>query len=150
MNCDSCEIKNLLYQYADFLDNGDLAGVAQMFEHAKLVGVASDGSENVTEGAAAVEAMYQSFTRIYEDNGTPHTQHVTTNAIVKVADDNRQASCKSYAVVFQSVDDFPIQPIIGVRYYDKFEKVDGVWRFSERKIDSRLFGDLSRHLLQAM
>jgi|TARA_B110000503_G_scaffold85816_1_gene130685 hypothetical protein len=150
MSCESCDIKNLLYQYADYLDSGDIASVAQMFAHAKMIGVSPDGTETVTEGAAAVEAIYQSFTRVYEDNGTPHTQHVTTNAIVKVDEAGLEASCKSYAVVFQSVDDFPMQPIIGVRYYDRFEKADGQWRFSERKIDSRLFGDLSRHLLRGM
>ena len=150
MHCESCEIKNLLYQYADYLDCGDIASVASMFAHAKLIGVSSDGGEAVTEGAEAVEAMYRTFTRVYEDNGTPHTQHVTTNAIVKLGESGLEASCKSYAVVFQSVDDFPIQPIIGVRYYDRFEKVEGEWRFSERKIDSRLFGDLSKHLLQPM
>lgn len=150
MSCESCEIKNLLYQYADYLDSGDITSVAGMFAHAKMIGVSSDGGETVTQGVEAVKAMYSSFTRVYEDNGTPHTQHVTTNAIVKVDESGLEASCKSYAVVFQSVDDFPMQPIIGVRYYDRFEKVDGQWRFSERKIDSRLFGDLSRHLLQAM
>ena len=150
MHCDSCEIKNLLYQYADHLDNGDLDSVAQMFAHAKMIGVASDGSESCNEGAEAIKAMYQSFTRIYEDNGTPHTKHMTSNVIVDVDDSGLHASSKAYAVVFQSVDDFPIQPIIGVRYFDKFEKVDGSWRFSERKIVSHLFGDLSRHLLVPM
>lgn len=51
-------------------------------------------------------------------------------------------------MVFQAVDDFPLQPIIGVRYYDKFAKSDDGWLFTERRMDSHLFGDLSRHLLQ--
>lgn len=150
MHCDSCEIKNLLYQYADHLDSGDLQSVAAMFTHSKMIGVATDGSESTTEGAEAVLATYQTFTRIYADNGTPHTKHMTSNVIVEVDESGLRASSKAYAVVFQSVDDFPIQPIIGVRYYDKFEKVDGRWRFSERKIVSDLFGDLSRHLLKPM
>lgn len=58
------------------------------------------------------------------------------------------ASSQAYAVVFQAVDDFPLQPIIGVRYYDKFAKSDDGWLFTERRMDSHLFGDLSRHLLQ--
>ena len=58
------------------------------------------------------------------------------------------ASSQAYAVVFQAVDGFPLQPIIGVRYYDKFAKSDDGWHFTERRMDSHLFGDLSRHLLQ--
>ena len=43
-------------------------------------------------------------------------------------------------------DDFPLQPIIAGRYSDRFERVDGVWRFSERIIHPELYGDLSHHL----
>ncbi len=150
MNCDSCEIKNLLYQYADYLDAGDLDSMAAMFNHAKVIGVATDGSESISEGRDGVLATYQQFTRLYSDNGTPHTKHMTSNVIVDVDKAGLKASSKAYAVVFQSVDDFPIQPIIGVRYVDEFEKVDGSWRFSQRKIHSDLFGDLSRHLLKPM
>ena len=31
-------------------------------------------------------------------------------------------------------------------YHDRFECVDGTWRFTERIFDPRLFGDLSRHM----
>ena len=30
-SCDSCEITKLLYQYADYLDSGELESVAKMF-----------------------------------------------------------------------------------------------------------------------
>ena len=58
------------------------------------------------------------------------------------------ASASSYAMVFQAVDDFPLQPVIGVRYRDRFDKVGDEWRFAERRIIGQLFGDLSRHLLR--
>ena len=57
------------------------------------------------------------------------------------------ASTHSYYDVFQQVDDFPLQPIIGGRYHDLFAKVDGKWQWVERDytlID--LVGDLSHHL----
>lgn len=146
MSCDSCEIKSLLYEYAFHLDNGDFESMAALFSHAKFV--ASDGSGVEIEGAETIVNLYKEHTRIYPDDGTPHTHHVTTNAIVKVGSNGFDAECKSYAIVFQSTDDFPIQPIIGVQYFDKFEKAYDGWRFSERKIVSRLFGDLSRHLLK--
>ena len=148
MVCDACEIKNLLYTYADRIDRGDLEGVADMFTHANLINRGASGEKIVLEGREGALATYRNFTRLYEDNGTPHTKHVTTNVIVEVDDSGVAASTRAYAVVFQAVDDFPLQPIIGVRYYDRFEKIDGKWRFSEREIESDLFGDLSRHLLQ--
>jgi len=150
MQCDACEIKNVIYTYADYLDRGDLDSVAAMFSHGRILAVDGEGKESAVIGAQAVDAMYRNFTRLYEDNGTPHTKHMTTNVIVELEDDGLGASARSYAVVFQAVDDFPLQPIIGVRYYDRFEKEEGQWRFSERRIESHLFGDLSRHLLQPM
>ncbi len=150
MSCDICEIKNLIYQYAHSLDDGDLDAVADLFRHGSIVGVASDGSEAVNTGVDAVREMYQRFTRLYPDTGTPHTLHHTSNVVVKVDDSGERASARSYAVVFQSLEDFPMQPIIGVRYEDSFHKVENCWFFDRRRIDSRLFGDLSRHLLQAM
>jgi hypothetical protein len=51
-------------------------------------------------------------------------------------------------MVFQALEEFPLQPIIGVRYHDRFARTGAGWRFAERRIDTRLVGDLSRHLLQ--
>ena len=39
-----------------------------------------------------------------------------------------------------------LHPILAGDYLDRFEQVDGVWRFAERVFDPRLFGDLSRHM----
>jgi hypothetical protein len=39
-----------------------------------------------------------------------------------------------------------LQPVIAGRYHDRFECVDGKWRFSERIIHPDLQGDLSRHM----
>ena len=148
MQCESCAIKNLIYRYADLIDSGDLDAVAALFSHGRVLAAGADGQDNEVVGAEAVNAMYRSFTRIYEDNGTPHTRHVTTNVMVDVDDNGQLASARSSAVVFQALDDFPLQPVIAVRYHDRFEKVDGQWRFVERRILSDLFGDLSRHLLR--
>ena len=148
MQCDSCDVKNLIYQYADYLDRGDLRSVAALFDGGRLVAVMEGGAESEIVGEQAVHDMYRSFTRLYDDDGTPHTLHMTTNVIVEVDEDGLSASSRSYAVVFQAVDDFPLQPIIGVRYYDRFSKLSGNWAFNERKIESHLMGDLSRHLLQ--
>ena len=148
MPCDSCEIKNVIYRYADLIDRGNLRAVAAMFSQGKIVAVDGDGQRSEIVGEEAVYGMYTSFTRLYQDNGSPHTKHMTTNVIVDIDKTGNTASSQAYTVVFQAVDDFPLQPIIGVRYYDKFAKSEDGWHFTERQMDSHLFGDLSRHLLQ--
>jgi len=148
MNCDSCDIKALIYRYAQYIDAGDLEGAAALFANGKLVGADAEGRDVEIVGAAAVRALYQSYTRLYEDDGTPHTLHMTSNVVVDMTEGTTMASASSYAVVFQALQNFPLQPIIGVRYYDRFVKLSSEWQFAERRIETYLHGDLSRHLLR--
>jgi 3-phenylpropionate/cinnamic acid dioxygenase small subunit len=138
----SRSIENLLYTYAERIDMGDLEGVAELFRDAVIT--SPTGGES--RGYEAVLSLYQTSTRLYADNNTPHTKHVTTNPIIELQSDTA-ATCRSYFTVFQSLPDFPIQPIISGRYHDEFEKADGVWRFKKRTMLPELFGDLSQHLL---
>ena len=138
------QIELLLYQYADRIDAGDLEGVAALFAHGELK--AQAGSPGVT-GHDAVLALYQHSTRLYPDNGTPHTKHVVSNVVIETSNCGLKATARSYFTVYQSLPDFPLQAIIAGRYNDEFEYVDGVWRFKIRRILAELFGDLSRHLL---
>jgi hypothetical protein len=58
------------------------------------------------------------------------------------------ARAQSYILVHQATDALPLQPIIGGRYHDRFARVGGAWRFSERRMEIDLFGNLSAHLLK--
>ncbi len=137
------EIENLLYRYAERIDLGDLAGVADLFEHGVITTPDVEGGPS---GREAVLGMYRSSTRLYED-GTPRTKHVTTNAIIEVDEAAGTATSRSYFTVLQALEDFPLQTIIAGRYHDSFKRVDGSWWFSERTMIPELLGDLSRHLL---
>jgi 3-phenylpropionate/cinnamic acid dioxygenase small subunit len=137
------EIARLVYHYAELIDDGDLAGVAELFAEGCVA--APDGSE--FHGAEAVLALYQRSTRIYEDSGTPCTQHVTTNLSICLEDGGDSATARSCFTVFQALDDFPLQPIIAGRYRDSFARRATGWVFLRREIQPRLLGDLSRHLL---
>jgi hypothetical protein len=138
-------IKNLIYTYADRIDAGDYAGLAQLFEHAVITAEAMD---QPMQGVENVEAMYTASTRLYPDTGTPKTKHVTTNVIIDVDDANDTATAKAYYTVMQAVaGSLALQPVISGRYRDEFERVDGVWRFSKRHMYIDLVGDLSQHLL---
>lgn len=134
------EIENLIYRYAELLDLGDIAQVAQLFARARFLGPEGDVHG---EGADAIAAIYQSFTRIYPD-GTPLTHHVTTNVIIEV--DGNTAAARSYFTVFQATDELPLQPIIAGRYRDEFACDSTGWYFTSRQMLPRLSGDLSKHL----
>ncbi len=72
---------------------------------------------------------------------------MTSNVIIDFDESETSASVRSYFTVFQALPDFPLQPIVSGRYHDRFERVDGRWRFSQRKMMPELFGDMSRHML---
>lgn len=137
-------IQNLIYRYCDRIDRGDFAGIAQLFAHAEIHVPALPAP---VRGVAAIEAMYTQFTRLYPETGTPRTRHVTSNVIIE-PEGADAARAQSYVLVHQATDVLPLQPIIGGRYYDRFAKTEGAWRFTERRMEMDLFGNLSAHLLQ--
>lgn len=136
------EITNLLYRYAEYIDSGDLAGAAALFEHARI-----ETGDDGTEGAPAdTLATWEKVVRLYPC-GTPRTKHVVTNPILEIDEAAGKASCRSYYTVFQSTDTLSLQPIAAGRYHDEFERVDGKWRFSYRDYSLLDFiGDISQHL----
>ncbi len=140
------EIENLLYIYAERIDAGDLAGVAELFSHGRIRPGPDAPPDATFEGREQVLGMYQAATRLHDD-GTPLTRHVTTNAIIEVDDDAGSGSARSCYTVFQRTDELALQPIISGRYHDTFQRIDGRWWFDTRVMLVDLVGDLSHHLL---
>ncbi|MCW2786061.1 MAG: Ring hydroxylating enzyme beta subunit [Marmoricola sp.] len=140
------DIENLLYTYAERIDLGDLDGVAALFEHAVIYGQENGPPETQFVGVEGARKMYGMSTRLYEDDGTPKTKHITTNAIIHVDDEAQTATSRSYYCVIQATPAFPLQPIIAGRYHDTFQVVDGAWWFASRTLFVDLMGDLSQHL----
>lgn len=136
-------IEALLMTYADRIDAGDFAGVGALFEHGRIVVDDSDRTTDVV-GDAAVEAMYTATTRRYDD-GTPRTQHVTSNVVVTV--DGHRARSSARFTVLQATPELALQPIITGRYDDTFVNIDGSWWFDERRMTVGFIGDVSHHLL---
>ncbi|AXQ31320.1 nuclear transport factor 2 family protein [Solimonas sp. K1W22B-7] len=134
-------IERLLYRYAELIDAGDFAGVGQLFERGRIV-----AGGNAVAGAAAVQGMYESYTRRYAC-GTPRTQHLMGNVCIDVDAGGRSAQARLRFTVFQALEDFPLQAIIAGRYQDRFARDEGGWYFAERRMQPELMGDLSRHLL---
>ena len=140
-------IQNLIYRYADLLDRGKIDEVGALFDHADVY-MPGDAEPWSRAGQNRMAEIFRQWTRFYpEADGRPRTRHVTTNLIIE-EDGHNRAKTQSYVVVFQSLEDFPLQPIIAGTYNDRFEKVNGQWRFIERREEMSLFGDLRHHLLQ--
>jgi hypothetical protein len=132
------EITALIHEYAFRLDAGDLDGVAALFEHGELGSTRHDGR---LRGSAEARTNYKNVI-LYAD-GTPRTQHQITNVTVTV--DGTTATARSSFTVLQVIKK-RFQPIVAGNYLDRFEQVDGAWRFTERVFDPRLLGDLSHHM----
>lgn len=134
------QILNLLYLYAERVDAGDFEGVGELFAHGDYyVDPASP-----LRGAAVAAAM-RSMVQV-DDHGRPGTKHLITNTILDVDDEAGTATARSYFTVLQARPGLTLQPILTGRYYDRFERVDGEWRFADRRITADLAGDLSQHV----
>ncbi|MER5927452.1 nuclear transport factor 2 family protein [Streptomyces mirabilis] len=136
-------IENLIARYAELVDGGDFAGLGVLLADATFT-----GSGEPVSGRDAIEKMFQDTVILYED-GTPRTQHVTTNVAIEVDEQTGTAVSRSYVTVLQALPDLPLQPIAGGRYHDRFERRAGQWRFMERQVRINLVGDVRRHLRQA-
>jgi 3-phenylpropionate/cinnamic acid dioxygenase small subunit len=133
-------IERLIATYAELVDDGDFASVGLLLADATFTGGA--GSVN---GGAAIERMLRDNVIVYDD-GTPRTKHVTTNLAIEVDEDAGTAISRSYFTALQALPDLALQPIASGRYYDRFERRNGQWRFVERRVRTDLVGDVSRHL----
>jgi 3-phenylpropionate/cinnamic acid dioxygenase small subunit len=143
MNDARGDIENLLYRYAELIDAGDYEGIGELFAHGQI---ADDAGNPMAVGADAITKLYTTTTRKYDD-GTPKTQHILTNPIIEFGPEGTTATCRARFTVLQQTDLLPLQPIISGAYVDSFEQVDGAWRYTEKRMVMRLFGDLSQHLL---
>jgi ketosteroid isomerase-like protein len=133
-------IRALVHEYAERIDAGELDAVAALFSHGTW---SSPGRGMPLRGAEQVRRAYDGVI-LYD--GVPCTKHVISNVTIEIADDGVTATARSYFTVLQARPDFPLQPIIAGRYHDRFERVDGAWRFADRQIIPDLIGDLSQHL----
>ncbi|MYG99601.1 MAG: nuclear transport factor 2 family protein [Acidimicrobiaceae bacterium] len=133
-------IANELYRYAELVDAGRFDEVGELMEHCTFS--YGDGAGGPS-GAQAIADMYRNTVITYDD-GTPRTRHITANPIIETEGDT--ATVRSVYIVLQQAPDSPMQAIITGRYHDTLRRIDGRWRFVERRFLVDLVGDLSRHL----
>ena len=133
-------IRRLMYEYAECVDLAKFEELGQLFAHGRI----GDGKQWMTKPEQVVK--HYSTTNKVHANGTLCTRHLATNTIIDVDEDAGTASSRSYYVVLQATDQLPFQPIVGGRYHDEFERVDGKWRFAERIVIVDQIGNMSEHL----
>ena len=121
------EIERLIYHYAELQDAADWDAIAEMFEHGDFLANSGVG----WRGKEIAERRTENI--LTYDDGTPRTRHVTTNLTIEVDPERGEASAESCYTILQGPPALPLQPIAAGRYIDRFERVDGRWRFSYRR-----------------
>ncbi len=141
MDNSATEICNLLYRYAEAIDEGRLEDAAALFSHARI----ETGAAGLLD-ADGLLALWRKILVIHPC-GTPRTRHLVTNPSLDIDEAAGTAQAHSCFTVLQSTADFPLQIIASGRYHDRFARIDGQWCFVERDYRQLDFtGDLSRHL----
>ena len=135
-------ITTLMYRYVECVDAADFDGIASLFEHGRIT---NEGVEGAIDGPAAVKALYVNTNRVHAD-GTLRTRHLTTNIIVEINEVSGTATARSAFMVFQQTADLPLQPIVGGRYRDTFQRDGAGWRFECRHILVDQVSDVREHL----
>ena len=93
----------------------------------------------------AIADLYRRTNKVHPD-GTLRTRHFTTNLMVDIDEAGDTATARSAFVVLQQTPTLALQPIVTGRYRDRFERVNGSWRFAARHITVDHVGDVSEHL----
>jgi 3-phenylpropionate/cinnamic acid dioxygenase small subunit len=139
------DIPNLLYAYANAIDDGRFDECAALFDRGHLQAFGTK-----VKGREAIAGLWRNGIRLYEC-GTPRTRHIVTNPIITLSADGRTATCHSQWMVLQAAPSFPLQVIGTGRYDDSFAMFDGAWHFTEKsyaRID--LVGDWTAHTNQPL
>jgi uncharacterized protein (TIGR02246 family) len=143
VNDDREEIRALVHAYAERIDEGDLDGVADLFADATII--AGNGME--FSGRETLAELWRNSVVLHED-GRTDVCHLISNLTIAL-DDDSTARASSYVTVMQARPGFELRPIAVSRHRDRFAKVDGRWRFIERRDRQVLAGDLSHHVVGA-
>jgi ketosteroid isomerase-like protein len=119
---DQLAIRDLTARYNFAIDNRDLAAAAELFTDQ-----ASFGSKDGAMRATGREAVLRQFESRYSVMG-PSNHFAHDHVIWFDSATQAQGRLSVHAEVWRNE-----QPMVtAMRYSDRYEKVDGLWRFSER------------------
>jgi len=135
---DRAEINELIARYGLAMDNRDMAAMPEIFAPGFVI-KSADGVMN-TEGAAAVIEMYRGrFQVLGPSNHFTHDRIITfdahdpdraTGLVLAHAEMNRKGQAM----------------IAAIRYEDVYLRIDGRWKFGERKLTFFYYVPASQYL----
>jgi SnoaL-like domain len=144
------DIRHILFTYPECIDRGNIDGVVELLTGVKMCNsngvnaISPPDDEIPVLSASEVRSMYSGV--ILYEGGLPHTKHVITNFDIRFSEDGTRADTRSYYVVLQGFDDFPLQIVITGRYEDTYQYNGTAWKLTIRREFADLLGDLSRHI----
>ena len=129
-------ITAMVYRYCELFDAGDFDAYVAQFEHGSMGGRAP--------GSGELRQWIDDHIILYD--GSPCTKHLVTNLVVEVDEDADAANARSYVTLLHAAPGYPLAVVGCAEYHDRFARVDGQWRWAERRVVNRLDGDTSRHI----
>lgn len=134
---DEREIHNIISAFAWHIDRHEWDAIGVLFAHLTYT---SPGIDFSVREPAELAAFYERVTTEMdarwagdpEDAKSVGHKHVFTNFVLEFGEDATTATCRYYGTVVSFSAKKPLQPRWSGRYYDRFEKVDGVWRIVAR------------------
>ncbi|GAB3473691.1 nuclear transport factor 2 family protein [Amycolatopsis cihanbeyliensis] len=140
---DEQEITRLLVAHCASIDDGRFAVTASLYADATWW--ICDGKP--LHGTGAVTTFLNEDIILYA--GLPRTRHMLATIDIEVDNDRATARSRSNVVVHQKIPDKPSRVIFQGRYLDTFHRVDGIWRWYERRMRADGEDDMSTHLRSA-
>jgi hypothetical protein len=148
---DQHEIRLLIQEYPKRYHARDMKGVGELFGDALVRMRVRDEPDDgrVESDAKLLQELFEGATIFYED-GETYTRIHACQSEINVGEDRESAESTTYYIATQAVpDSFPLQMIVVGEWQDKFKRVDGTWRFSERCFARLQVGDESAHMSPA-
>jgi hypothetical protein len=121
-------IRQLLYTYSFYLDRREYSKLGELLAAStfELDWDTEDEHTGLIRGREEIEGFYAD----HQAERRP-SRHVITNAVIEIDPDGRTASAYSYLTSIGHPPEPPAVMLNG-RYEDRFEKIDGIWRYTQK------------------
>jgi hypothetical protein len=127
--CDKCDIEYLINHCSELADAGEFVAYSELFRDGVMI-----GHDGVERGAEELLRHRREYNAGF-GNVTPRTAHIITNIRIDLGSNKREASSRCYIMgFFLHEADKPLIPNYIGQYFDRFQKIDGQWRFRERRV----------------
>jgi hypothetical protein len=137
------EIEQRIYRMGYHLEDGDFDAVGDLLAHATF------GADRIGRaafrGRDEIREQYRRTNIVYPEGGR-RTKEIYSNIVVQIHLETGTAASMTSFTVAQQVPGEPFALLVAGRYEDRWERVDGVWRWADRYIVAQYSNDLSKHM----